>query len=146
VSVVVEREVQIRRGRRSRKRITPGKPREPETRQRVPRIAYLMALAIKMERMLARGEVKTQTELARIMGVTPARVTQIMKLLDLAPDIQEHLLTRPCAMGPVTESQAVAAASVANWRQQRERRLNSPASSPSSPVVSRSRHRASRTD
>jgi hypothetical protein len=48
MGVVVEKEVHFQRGRRSRKRITPGTPREPETHERVPRIAYLMALAIKI--------------------------------------------------------------------------------------------------
>ena len=51
-----------------------------------------MALAIKFEEMIARGEVRDYADLARLGYVTRARVTQIMNLLHLAPDIQEELL------------------------------------------------------
>jgi hypothetical protein len=51
-----------------------------------------MALAIHMEQLLRDGRVKDQAELATIAGVTRARVTQVMGLLNLAPAIQEELL------------------------------------------------------
>lgn len=51
-----------------------------------------MALAIRLEGMLRNGGVRDYAELARLGGVTRARVTQIMKLLNLAPDIPEMLL------------------------------------------------------
>lgn len=59
---------------------------------RVPRIARLMALAIKFQDMVDRGEVRDYADLARLGYVTRARITQIMNLLSLAPDIQEHIL------------------------------------------------------
>jgi hypothetical protein len=59
---------------------------------RVPRLARLMALSIRFEALLAQGEVRDYADLARLGHVTRARVTQIMNLLNLAPDIQEELL------------------------------------------------------
>jgi len=75
-----------------------GKPRAKKPKpaeapaSRPPRIATLMALAIHMDQLLREGHVKDQAELARLAGVTRARVTQAMNLLGLAPEIQEKLL------------------------------------------------------
>lgn len=66
---------------------------------RVPRVAKLMALAIRFDQMIRDGEVADQAELARLGHVTRARMTQIMNLLNLAPEIQEALLLLP----PVSE-------------------------------------------
>ena len=59
---------------------------------RVPRIARLMALAIKFQEMVDQREVRDYADLARLGYVTRARITQIMNLLNLAPDIQEDIL------------------------------------------------------
>ena len=59
---------------------------------RIPRITRLMALAIKFQGMVDRGEVRDYADLARLGYVTRARITQIMNLLNLAPDIQEEIL------------------------------------------------------
>jgi hypothetical protein len=64
---------------------------------RVPRVARLMALAIHFDGMLRKGVVADQSELAEICNVTQPRMTQIMNLLHLAPDIQERLLFFPPA-------------------------------------------------
>jgi hypothetical protein len=61
----------------------------------VPRIARLMALAIRFDRQLRAEKFRDYAELARLGHVTRARMTQIMKLLDLAPDIQEQILFLP---------------------------------------------------
>jgi len=61
---------------------------------RTPRIARLLALALKFEGLIQQGVVKDYAELARLGQVSRARVTQIMNLLNLAPDIQEEILTR----------------------------------------------------
>ncbi len=60
--------------------------------EQVPRIARMLALAHVMQRMIDRGEVKDQAELARMLGFTRARVTQILDLTLLAPDIQEEIV------------------------------------------------------
>lgn len=65
----------------------------------VPRVARLMALAIRFEGMLREGSLRDYAELARVGRVTRARMTQIMKLLDLAPDIQERILFLPSVRG-----------------------------------------------
>jgi hypothetical protein len=62
---------------------------------RVPRVARLMALALKFDGLIHEGAVADQAELARLGHVTRARVSQIMNLLHLAPDIQEAILFLP---------------------------------------------------
>jgi hypothetical protein len=65
----------------------------------IPRIARLMALAIRFEGLLRDETIRDYAELARLGRVTRARMTQIMKLLDLAPDIQEQILFLPPIQG-----------------------------------------------
>jgi hypothetical protein len=64
----------------------------PEVATAIPRIARLMALAIRFEELLRNRTIQDYAELARLGRVTRARITQIMKLLYLAPDIQEQIL------------------------------------------------------
>jgi hypothetical protein len=61
----------------------------------IPRIARLMALAIRFEGLLRDETIRDYAELARLGRVTRARMTQIMKLLHLAPEIQEQILFLP---------------------------------------------------
>jgi hypothetical protein len=61
----------------------------------VPRVARLMALALHYERLMADGAITTQAEIASLSHVTRARVTQVMNMLHLAPDIQESILFLP---------------------------------------------------
>ena len=61
----------------------------------VPRISKLMALAIRMDELLRTGEVRDLAELARLGHVSQPRVTQILNLTLLAPEIQEELLHFP---------------------------------------------------
>ena len=65
----------------------------------IPRIARLMALAIRFEGLLREETIRDYAELARLGCVTRARITQIMKLLDLASDIQEQILFLPLIKG-----------------------------------------------
>src|SRR4051812_29179371 len=88
---------------------------------RVPRISRLMALAIRFDDLLRRGEVRDYAELARLGHVTRARVTQIMNLLNLAPDIQEAILFLPAVEGgrdPVKEWQLRPLAARPAWVEQ----------------------------
>ena len=59
--------------------------------------AVLLKKAEKYAEMLNKKEVKSKAELARKTGVNRARITQIMNLLKLAPEIQGYLknLTDP---------------------------------------------------
>ena len=113
-----------RRGRGSRKEMCKGeRPVSSVPAGRVPRISRLMALAIRFEQMVRRGEVADYAELARLGHVTRARITQIMNLLLLAPDLQEQLLFLPRIENGrdrvcLRQLQPIAAA--ADWRKQRQ--------------------------
>ena len=78
------------KGRNGSQRRRPSGPKVPDPR--IPRIARLMALAIKFQDMVHRGQVRDYADLARLGYVSRARLTQIMNLLLLAPDLQESLL------------------------------------------------------
>src|SRR5262249_18348646 len=68
----------------------PGSPSEQP--ERVPRLARLMALALRFEALVRSGEVRDYAALARLGRVSRARISQIMNLLQLAADIQEEIL------------------------------------------------------
>jgi hypothetical protein len=90
---------------------------------RVPRIAKLMALAIRFEGLVRSGQVRDYSELARLGHVTRARITQIMNLLLLAPDIQEELLFLPRierGRDVLVQRKLQAIAAEADWGTQRE--------------------------
>jgi hypothetical protein len=90
----------------------------PSPKGRVPKLSRLMALAIRFEGMLARGEVRDYAELARLGHVSRARVTQIMNLLNLAPDIQEQILFLPAVEAgrdPVKEWEVRPIMAQADW-------------------------------
>lgn len=74
-----------------------NEPAPPAPTVRVPRIAKLMALAIHFDQSIHEGKVADQSELARLIHVTQPRLTQIMNLNHLAPDVQEQLLHLPAA-------------------------------------------------
>ena len=48
-----------------------------------------------MLRLIDTGEATSQAEAARREGLTRARMTQVMGLLRLAPEIQQHILYMP---------------------------------------------------
>jgi hypothetical protein len=73
---------------RGETRTQPSRDRCHETKAQIPRISRLMALAIKFQEMVDRGEVNDYADLARLGYVTRARITQIMNLLNLSPDLQ----------------------------------------------------------
>lgn len=116
-------------GARGKRRILVGAGPEPgpETkahpgRGRVPRAARLMALAIRCERLIAGGAIADRAELARLGHVTRARITQIMNLLHLAPDIREAILALPPVTegrDPVTERDLRPIAAEVCWARQR---------------------------
>ena len=85
--------VHFRPGRHGHMRLETGEgPSVSAEPGRLPRISRLMALAIRFDGLVREGVVADQAELARLGHVSRARITQIMNLLHLAPDIQEALL------------------------------------------------------
>ena len=90
---------------------------------RVLRITRLMALAIKLDGQVRRGEITSYAELARLGDVTRARITQIMNLLLLAPDLQEALLFLPRTerrRDPIYLRDLQPIAREADWAKQRQ--------------------------
>jgi hypothetical protein len=81
-----------KRGRRESRTLGSGRKVRKEASGSIPRIARLMALALRFEGLLRSQSIRDYAELARLGRVTRARITQIMKLLDLAPGIQEEIL------------------------------------------------------
>jgi hypothetical protein len=84
----------------------------------IPRIARLLALAIRFDGLLRAEKFRDYAELARLGRVTRARMTQIMKLLDLAPDIQEQILFLPNRKG-LNERNLRPIVSCIDWNEQR---------------------------
>jgi hypothetical protein len=125
VSATVTTRVHFGVEKRGRKRLREGADphvEREEIRGRVPRVARLMALAIKFDRLLSEGAVETQAELAELGRVTRARITQIMNLLHLAPDLQEAVLSLPPVeegRDPVTERDLRAVVREVEWGRQR---------------------------
>ena len=91
---------------------------------RVPRISHLMALVIHFDRLVRVGIVKNYADIARLGHVSRSRVSQVMDLLNLAPDIQEALLFLPPTIrGPdaVRDPDIRPIAAEVDWGRQRGR-------------------------
>src|SRR5947209_1943089 len=102
-------------GRSSEKESTSG---EHQALAPIPRIARLMALAIRFEGLVREQRLRDYAELARLGSVTRGRMTQIMQLLHLAPDIQEQLLFLAETPG-LNERNLRAILSCIDWSEQR---------------------------
>ena len=121
--ITVTIEVFLFNGRSGRKRLSPKKPAvQAVPRGRVPRISKLMALAIRFDGLIRDGKVRDMSELARLAHVTQPRMTQIMNLLHLAPDIQEELLFLPevtSGRDPIHERMLRPVTAMLDWHEQR---------------------------
>lgn len=109
-------------GGHGRKQIDTPKSKKSGAPAKLPHITKLMALAIRLEHLLASGQVKDQAEIARTAGITRARVTQIINLTQLAPDIQEAILNLEPTTDHVPrfrEREVRTIAIVPNWETQR---------------------------
>ena len=122
--LTITRDIHFEYGRRGRQKLSEGPPRAAPAPPvgRVPRVARLMALALRLERLIEARELKDQAEIARLGHVTRARVSQIMSLLHLAPEIQEAILFLPLTMkgrDPIRERHVRPIAAELNWKAQR---------------------------
>jgi hypothetical protein len=89
-----------------------------------------MALALRCDKLVRSGQVKNFAELARLGHVSRARLSQIMSLLQLAPDLQEELLFRSRperGRDPWTLRLLLPIAAAHCWREQRQRWRQLPA-------------------
>jgi len=121
--ITVVKKVSVSRGPCGRKRIS-HKPATKTPLGRTPRISKLMALAIRFDGLIREGKVYDMSELARLAHVTQPRITQIMNLLHLAPDIQEEILFLPEVTegrDPVHEHMLRGICSLLDWGEQGRR-------------------------
>jgi len=121
----VELDVNFKAGRRGRRQLTSSSCHSATAVRngRLPRVTRLMALAIRFDDLLRKGEVRDYANIARLGHVTRARVTQIMNLLHLAPDIQESILGLPMAIqgrDHVTERDVRVLTRYPIWENQRD--------------------------
>jgi DNA invertase Pin-like site-specific DNA recombinase len=86
-----------------------------------PRLSRLLALALKMEQMIQEGTAKSYSELAHLGQVSAARLSQVMNLLHLAPDIQEEILLGNTPKDWLRESAVRKLSGVVLWSEQRDR-------------------------
>ncbi len=117
----LESTIQFERHRRGTKKVVPAQD-QPIVRGKLPRVARLMALAIHFDRLVRHGEIHDYAELAELGNVTRARVTQIMNLTNLAPEIQEELLFLPRVSegrDPLILRQFQKIAARLSWREQK---------------------------
>lgn len=112
--------------RRHRQRVTftdeaPAPPPEPV--RRPARVAVMLALAHKLEAAIDEGTVCDRAEVAQRLGLTRARVTQLLDLTLLAPEIQEEILFMEAVDGlePVTERGLREVIDARDWAEQRRR-------------------------
>ncbi len=82
-----------------------------------------MALAIHFQDMIQRGEARDYADLARLGCLTRERMSQIMELVWLAPDIQQEILQFPptgTSRFPISEVAVRRVAEKLCWFEQRE--------------------------
>jgi hypothetical protein len=91
---------------------------------RVPRVSRLLALAIKFERTVKEGSIRNYRDIATAGQISRARMSQIMRLTELAPSIQEEILFLPKIMqgaDRITEKALRGVARALDWDEQKQR-------------------------
>jgi hypothetical protein len=89
---------------------------------RVPRVARLMALALRLDELVRTRQIASYSALASLGHVTRARICQILNLIHLAPDIQEALLFLPPTQrgrDAILLADLMPIAAAFDWRKQR---------------------------
>ena len=122
----VECAIRLKRGNQAKHRLRPGivntGPSPPCGR--IARVAKLLALAHKFDGLLCQGAIADYAAIARLGQVSRARITQVMNLLYLAPDIQEEILfLAPSVRGRdlIYLRQLQPIAGILHWHEQRAR-------------------------
>ena len=122
-NLAVKLQVHFGRQRHGHKRLKLGEPPvQAPVNARIPRVTRLLALALRFEQLLREGKAESFSQLAHIGHVSRARLTQIMNLLNLAPDIQEAILDPPPVLAGrvvICEHDLRHVAAEANWHTQR---------------------------
>jgi hypothetical protein len=95
-------------------------PRSP--RGRLPQITRILALAIYFDEMIRQGDACDYAGVGRLSCLCRERVSQVMRLLYLAPDIQVELLYLPPVSAgrfPISETALRKIANLLSWADQR---------------------------
>jgi hypothetical protein len=120
--LTVECNFRIECGPRGRKSLDDRPTPRPPPAGRVPRVARLLALAHRFDGLLKVGAVKDYAALARLGHVTRARISQLMALLYLAPDVQEAVLFLPRTLrgrDPIQLRHLLPLTAAPDWKKQR---------------------------
>ena len=102
-SVTVTYKFEVTRGSKGSKRIAPATTAQQEAtppaplrpvldQSSIPKLTRLLVLGHHLDRLVRDGVVRDYTQLARLTGLSKARVTQILNLTMLPPDIQLEVL------------------------------------------------------
>lgn len=123
--LTVDFDIHFEKGYKSEKQIKVGEKSKASNsnKGRIPRISKLMALAIHLDKLLRNGELKSYADIAQLGLVSRARLTHIMNLLNLAPDIQEEILFLPVTKkgrDKIVERNIRHIANEVDWDKQRE--------------------------
>ena len=120
--ITINRKFHVATKRSGSKQIQGGAaPAEPSGR--VPRISRLLALAHHCFRLVQTGAIINQSELAHFGQISTTRMTQIMWLDNLAPDIEEEILFLPRitqGRDPIKEADLRPIAKTLDWSKQRQ--------------------------
>ena len=117
---VIEEPIYWRRSRSVE--LTPAPPPDkPEPVRRSAKVARQLALAHHLQAAIDRGAIADRADVARKLGLTRARVTQLLDLLLLAPDLQDAVLALEAVDGaePMAERTLRAVAHAGTWAAQR---------------------------
>jgi hypothetical protein len=117
---VIEKPLFRHKGRRVTLAETPPPPK-PEPVRRPAKVARMLALAHHLQAAIDRGVIADRADVARKLGLTRARVTQLLDLLLLAPDIQDAVVALEAVDGvePMAERTLRAVAHAGTWAEQR---------------------------
>jgi hypothetical protein len=118
----IECEVHFEPRRRGSKELAAGRQAPAPRPGRVPRAARLLALAHRLDQLLRAGVMRDYADVARLGHVTRARVSQVLSLLYLAPDLQEAILFLPPTVrgrDPLILHDLLPIAAAADWKKQR---------------------------
>jgi hypothetical protein len=119
--VKVQLQPTVRQINRAPKKLPPEN--QPK-RGRLPRITQVLAMALQFQEIIDRGDIRTHADLARLGCVSRERISQMMVLTWLAPDIQEAILRLPQMPGgrfPIAEGTLRNTARMPLWEDQRAR-------------------------
>jgi hypothetical protein len=90
--------------------------------RRPAKVAQMLALAHHIQNAIDRGLVKDRADVARRLNLTRTRITQLLDLTLLAPDIQDAIMRLEAVDGvePLFERWLREVVACVDWREQRE--------------------------